>query len=257
MSFKRAIGPAWAIRCRVCCGLGVRVGAALMCIKAAGSRSHSRCGRVSLVLRRADFIGNRASRPGPPRPNQHEPHLARRIVQTVIRDSFRRGCSPNRAAKRSPDSKAVGVAFPGPVPRIVSSPARLLVLQRSDWARCYAWRRVLPSRRDRTTGGDANPDCRSTLLGVIRFGWPSWALRLSSDPRVGCPTVAGRRFPPCPLSLVSHGQFCCIENRTPSYEAFLISPRVLPLDDARISTAPRSIPSVFSTSAKKLSTAAS
>ena len=45
-----------------------------------------------------------------------------------------------------------------------------------------------------------------TLLGVIRFGWPSWALRLSSDPRVSCPTVAGRRFPPCPLSLVLHGQ---------------------------------------------------
>lgn len=209
---------------------------------------------MSLILRRADAIGNRTSRPGPPRPNQHEPHLARRIVQTVIRDCFRRGCSPNRVAKRIPDSKAVGVAFPGPVPRIVSSPARLLVRERPDWTRCYAWRRVLPSRRGCTTGGDANPDCRFHAFGVIRFGWPSWALRLASDPRVGCPTVAGRRFPPCPLSLFSHGQFCCVENRTPSYEAFLISPHVLPLDDARISTAPNSILPVFSTSGKKLST---
>ncbi len=176
-----------------------------------------------------------ASRPGPPRPNQHGPRILRG-------DSYRRLPAAVSAAGARPIGRLSGV----PTERRWVSLARALFLGSSHALTDYSiGRRAIgldaprgggycPRGAGCTTCGDANPDCRGALLGAIRFGWPSWALRLSSDPRAGCPTVAGRRFPPCPLSLSSHGQLASFENRLHVSKPSSVSPRVLPLDDPSV-----------------------
>lgn len=104
--------------------------------------------------------------------------------------------SPNRAAWRSPDWKAVGFRYPGPIPRI-----RRITAESS--ADADPPRRVLgPMHRQGegflltvrcTTGGDVNPDCRWAFW-PISFGWPRRWPPAPAVPALGCFARTNRKL---------------------------------------------------------------
>ena len=157
------------------------------------------------------------------------------------RDCFRRDRSPNGVAWRFPDWTAVGfrsrtnLSF-RPNPRALS---RTLFLGSSQAARPLpiASPALGPAQRLSevshlavrcATGGDANPDCHWAFLRAHSLGWPRG---LILEPATSCDVVAGRRLPPCPLLVASHGPCCHSEVGLSYWEPFPFSPFTFVPDD--------------------------
>ena len=157
------------------------------------------------------------SRPGPA-----SIHSARRTrmpdAQTVDCDTPGRSRSPNRVAWRFPDWTAVGFRYreanlsaaafgvakrrtkhrdPQPIPRIHHRFTSRYQGAGGDWAGSAAGRRSFSSRGGRTLA--------ATLTRI------AWAF---SRPLFSGGPVAGRRLPPCPQFIASHG-ISLLGSRTP------------------------------------------
>src|SRR5206468_3979613 len=115
---------------------------------------------------------------------------------------FRRDRSPNGVAWRFPDWTAVGFAFPGPVPRIARFPAARYQAARTALDPMYRYSKDSLLAKRYTTCGDVNPDRLRAFVPLVSGG-----------------LVAGRRHPPCPHLLGSHG-FTVAGRRTPYRKAF-------------------------------------
>ena len=154
------------------------------------------------------FSGQPAPGLGPPRSIQHDPTVACLIAQTVGRDTLCRGRSPNRAAWRFPDWTVVGFRYRGitlchddlqrPKGAIVIAVPSPFLGSRTAYSSV--------SRASRSVGligrwsQDSLPRGDQSLAAML-----TQIARAFSRPLVLGGLIAGRRLPPCPPSIASHG----------------------------------------------------
>jgi len=114
-----------------------------------------------------------------------------------------------------PASRALAnlTGFPDPVPRIEPGSCRLLPIDSHGfWVQRVGGSKVSHLRFDASLA--------AILARIVQ--------RMFYHPLVSGSPIAGRRLPPCPQLLASHGH--CLESRTPYQEPFPLPQITLPFD---------------------------